>query len=296
MAYKRYKRFRARKTRKVFRYSRGGFRRRYRRYYRRYKRNRRFPKSTECKCVEIRTSTSWQFDANGTDAIAFSPGRVTIIPSPNHGVDIVQGTSGTQRIGNKITPVKLRITGALSFDRDYGAIQTDNIPMSFHVRLLIYQVRGGNGDKAPYDADYHPLAMETVNGMIGANMISRLLDYYSYTNGTNASFTVDQIRDNMGAAKCPLRLGIGGQFKMLYTKTFNLSNTKNASYPFRIVTKVPNRLVWPERTENTTKKDKETKPSVRNAVYITWICTPQSVAPKGDIHLNYNSQLFFIDK
>lgn len=298
MAFKRYKRIRARKTRKVFHYSRGGFRRRYRRYGRRYKRNRRFPRSTECKCVEVRTSTSWEFDNGQNNTIVFAPGKVLILPSDRYGIDIAQGTSGTQRIGNKITPVKLRICGALSFDRDPANVDpgSDYIPESFHVRLLVYQVRGGNGNKAPYDKDYHPLAMETMNGTLGGEPIARLLDYYAYSANATTTFTADQMRSNMGSAKCPLRLGIGGQFKMLYTKTFVLSNTKTCTYPFRLVTKVPNRLVWPEKDSNDNSNDKGTKVCVRNAVYLVWLCTPQTIAPKGVVHLNYNTQLFFMDK
>lgn len=301
MAYKRYKKFSAKRTRKRPRYSRRYYRRRHRTsYWRRSRGNRRFPKSTEAKLVEYKGVHSWEFNQELANAdVTFYPGFFHTIGSNTYGINILQGTGTNQRIGAKVTPIKLRISGVLSFDRKFSLAEPI-IPESFHIRMFVYQVRGGNSDKDPTSADYHNLALHGVvtngsmDGRLDGKEIQKLLNFYSITAATPSKFTNGQMRDNMGAGKTPLRLGIGGQFKMLYTKTFKLSSSSTSSIPFRIVTKVPNRLVWPEKPNGTTDETPASCP--RNAVYVAWLIVPQTTSPIGNVYLNFQTQLFYIDK
>lgn len=292
MAYKRYKRFRPRASRKRARYSRRYYRRRARKYRSYYRRGRRFPKATEVKQVSFATSHEWAFNQDmENENTQFTPGFIAILPSNQFGVDITQGTATFNRIGCKIRPCKLRLCGSLSLDRVFS--DPGILPQSFHVRLIVYQVRGGNGANSPYSDAYHPLAITTADGNVGSKEIKKVLCYYNGPD-TGNSFTPTQMAQNMGAGKTPLRLGIGGQFKMLFTKTFVLSDQHVSTKPFRIVTKVPRRLVWPEQANGVASNASEQY--VRNAIYCLWICVPQTKNPVGSVFLNYNTQLFFTDK
>ncbi|QCH00632.1 Cap [Circoviridae sp.] len=290
MAIKRFKRFGARSSRKRARYSRRYYRRRNRKFKRYYRRGRRFPRATEVKSVSFYSKQIWQFDQDlANQDVTFYPGFVTMFPSPQIGIDITQGTNTNQRIGAKVTPIKLRLSGSLSLDRVFA--KPDIQPQSFHVRLIVYQVRGGNGSFNPNQSGYHPLAMATNTGLLDASQLQKLLSYY---DGQGTTFQTSVMRSNMGTSKVPLRLGIGGQFRMLYTKTFVLSNQFSSTKPFRIVTKVPRRFVWPETPDGL--QDNAPQAKCRNSVYVVWICVPQTANPIGDVHLNYNTQLFYIDK
>lgn len=296
MAYKRYKRIRAKAVRKRPRYSRRYYRRRARKYRSYYRRGRRFPKATEVKQVTFNMQHRWDFAQELQDeSVTFYPGVCSIVPCSSGTLpraDIVPGTSQSQRIGNKVSPVKMRFCGSLSLDREFSS--SSILPQSFHVRLIVYQVRGGNAANNPYLNAYHPLAMANPAGTLDGNEIRKLLNYYEVTTATPTVFTADQMRSNMGSGKTPLRLGIGGQFRMLYTKTYVLSDQHVSTKPFRIVTKVPRRLVWPEKPDGA--KETDPQPSVRNAIYAVWIVVPQSTNPVGTVHLNYQTQLFFTDK
>lgn len=296
MAYKRYKRIRARTVRKRARYSRRYYRRRARKYRSYYRRGRRFPKATEVKQVTFNIQHRWEFNQELQDQnVTFYPGVCSVLPASTGDLPraaISAGTSQSQRIGNKVSPIKMRFCGSLSLDREFTG--SSILPQSFHVRLIVYQVRGGNADSLPYQSTYHPLAMATTDGRLNGSQIKKLLNYYDSTTATPTVFTPDQMRNNMGSGKTPLRLGIGGQFRMLYTKTYVLSDQHVSTKPFRIVTKVPRRLVWPEKADGA--KDTNAETDVRNAIYAVWICVPQTVNPVGTVHLNYQTQLFFTDK
>lgn len=295
MAYKRYRRFGAKRTRKYFK---GRGRRYYRRrrffYNKRRRALRRFPKATEAKLVEFHHAYNWTFDQNlDNDNVQFSPGACFIIPFANLGIDIEGGYAVNKRIGAKVKPIKLRISGVITFDRKF-TLAEPIIPESFQIRLLVYQVRGGNGTKAPNTADYHPLAMVTTTGLLDGIQLKKLFNYYDATNSNPITFSATQMKNNMGTGKTPLRLGIGGQFKMLYTKTYTVSSSTRASVPFRIVTKVPNRLVWPEAPSGQTGA--ETTTYCRNCIYAVWVVIPQTPNPIGSIYLADHAQLFYIDK
>lgn len=298
MAYKRYKRIRAKTVRKRARYSRRYYRRRARKYRSYYRRGRRFPKATEVKQVTFNLDHKWSFnqELQNETVTNFFPGVCSVVPCAGSaippGINIATGTSQSQRIGNKVSPIKMRFAGSLSLDREFAS--PNILPQSFHVRLIVYQVRGGNAAYAPNVSGYHPLAMDSTDGRLTGAHLKKLLNYYASTDNTAGTFTSSQMRSNMGAGKTPLRLGIGGQFRMLYTKTFVLSDQHVSTKPFRIVTKVPRRLVWPEKPDGAKETDPE--PSVRNAIYAVWFCVPQTVNPVGNVYLNYQTQLFYIDK
>lgn len=294
MAYKRYKRFGAKKTRKRPRYSRRYYRRRSRISHYKYSRGlRRFPKATEAKLVEFQQQHSWSFNQDlENENVTFYPGLSCIIPFDTVGINIGQGTAVNQRIGAKVKPIKLRLSGVLSYDRHFSGNAI--IPESFHVRLLVYQVRGGNATKAPNTSDYHPLAMVTSDGKVDGKRLQSLFNYYNVTDNQPTVFTPTQMKMNMGTGKTPLRLGIGGQFKLLYTKNFVLSSTQKATIPFRIVTKVPNRLVWPENPNGAANPQPTSY--CRNCIYAVWVVVPQTCNPIGEVFLSNNMQLFYIDK
>lgn len=297
MAYKRYRRLPGKTLRfgKKFKYGRRWYRRRSRiSHYRRARGLRRFPKATEAKMVEFQSQNSWLFNTEiATDNVSFSPGLVAILPHTTAGSSIGQGTGINQRIGAKVKPIKFRLCGVLSYDRKFS--QTSPIiPESFHIRLLVYQVRGGNGDKSPSTNDYHPLAMATDTGLVGGKQLQRVFNYYQCTDASDTTFSPEQMRMNMGTGKTPLRLGIGGQFKMLYTKTFVLSSSSSSTKPFRIVTKVPNRLVWAEAANGSAQQQNQS--FCRNCIYALWVVVPQTPNPIGNIYLSCNYQLFYIDK
>lgn len=96
---------------------------------------------------------------------------------------------------------------------------------------------------------------------------------------------------------------------MLYTKVYYLSSMK-PSRPFRIVTKVPRRLVWPEIQDGA--DDVVLSNYARNAIYVAWLLIPlnppsqlnpnivnnpvTTTVLKRSVDLSYNVQLFYTDK
>lgn len=347
MAFKRYKRFKYRKARKN-RYRRSRFTRySRRRSSKRVWRNRRFPKSTEVKSIAGGRTTSWNVNysvSNNKVIWPEYPMRSFCFPAPElafelNGVagkqtnnfDIEDGTGISERVGGKIKPLKLRIFGSMSLNDPYLSIallssnnnfgsdnqttgwQESDVRLSFAVRLFVYQVRGGNSSEHPQTKPYHPLALVNIqnstsgiNDMCDHEQVQKLLASYAHDAG---GATYDSMVKNISAVNQPLRLGIGGQFRMLYTKVFYLSSMK-PSRPFRIVTKVPRRLVWPEIQNGA--DDIVLSNYARNSIFIAWLLIPLN-PPKAlnpailnqapsittidrTVDLAYNVQLFYTDK
>nr|BDF97678.1 capsid protein [Cressdnaviricota sp.] len=301
MAYKRYRRFGSRSFRKRARYSR------YRRYYRRRRsakrvgRYRRFPKYTETKIAAFAGGANWQFpfSATETTVYAFNPMHAACVPrSPDVnqiGATILNGTDNSSRIGSKVSPVKLRLSGAISYSRNTTEVTNNNlVPGAFAFRCIIYQVRGGNGANTTADSAYHPLQITTDSDGFATGLQCRKLfsAYYCGGNGTNHS--VSDIRRNIGVSRGPLRLGIGGQMRMLYNKTYTLQTGIRSSIPFRIVTKIPRRFVWAEPPNGADAIDAQA--TCRNSVFITWTLVPLNPQPCGDVTLDYQCDLFYTDK
>lgn len=330
MAYKRRKRFAAKRMLKVRFYPSRRYYRRRRRNRKRHYKSRRFPKRTEVKVKSGSQDYIWQFNTSNVsnNGAKFYPGRVFYIPaiSSAHSkccLNIEQGTTVNTRIGSKIKPVKLRLCGSISYEPIFqklfqhdlvqepagitgyytvsGQSSTDHdVPHSFQLRLFVYQLRGGNAfDKTEsVSNNFHSLMivpnanseqLDESQSLIDGIGVSKLIGEY---HGTH-DFDVVQMRQNIGTGKTPLRLGIGGQMRMLYTKTFTVQTGSRSSVPFRIVTRVPNRLVWPENFKGDMDVDSSTL--CRNPICVVWVCVPQSYRPMGNISVHQSVQLFYTD-
>lgn len=303
---------RARASRARRRYHRrryGRYKRKYRRYRRRYRRASR----TEVKCVskECYYAVNTQNVPVNDDRMAgikFKPMNIFIVGCPppdgfNYCVGFTEGTGPQQRIGAKISPIKLRLSGAISID--FGDSRSDVMPDPaaeqpnfWQIRLLIYQVRGGNTQYNPYSQFYHPLALEVVdtNGGCYPSQIKKLLSTYQGTDGNAINYTRESWLSNQGMCKFPLRRGIGGQMRVLYSKSFWINATKNPVKQFRIVTRRPRSLVWTEDLSGADNHNILTQP--RNSIYICWMYQPGNydASKQLPIYLSCQYELFYKDK
>lgn len=303
MAFKRFKRFGFGKTRKRSRYSRRRYYRRRSRPGRSVRRYRKFPRSSEAKVVSGNSGCNWVFAEDDT-----APNNYTFYPMHTYhvfkgandtspGLIVAPGTGSNQRIGAKFTPIKLRFSGSISFQRAEYVSDVDYVPRAFAVRLIIYQVRGGNAGSHSNEAGYHPLALvANAEGMADATQVTKLIGFYSNNPLEPNIFGSERMIENIGAAKGPMRLGIGGQMRMLYQKTWTLQTGTRSSIPFRIVTKVPRRIVYPEVNDGGAGNAQVTGGTPRNCVYAAWIIVPQNVPAIGTVRLRYQCDAFFIDK
>ena len=81
----------------------------------------RFPRNTEVKSVSKAFNKSFDIAKYGeTDNITYFPGFVSYIgdslASRSYSINISTGTGQGEKIGCKIEPIKLRISGAISLD------------------------------------------------------------------------------------------------------------------------------------------------------------------------------------
>lgn len=325
MAYRRYSRYKRKYGRKG--YSR--YRRRFRRsrFRRRYSRGkyRRFPKSTETKVVSKVSGHYWDM----SDALVhlvnsnlvFHPVRMVAIGGISDAffnIKIPQGTGISNRIGAKVKPIKLRLSGVMNYvgplqsngtvanpnnnnNATLGMVLPMESPQAYQLRLIVYQVRGGNSDVDIGNANYHPLGLIPLgNGTevlsyednvarANAAGLRNLLQNYYYTDNSY-SFSQQELISNSGVGKIPFRLGIGPMMRVLYNRTWTLQSGYKTSMPFRIVTKVPRTLVYPSGNGA-----EATESVVRNAIFIAWILIPMSPLPTGKVTLNYNVELFYTD-
>lgn len=329
MAYRRYSRYK----RKYGRKGRTRYRRRYRRYRfrKRYYRGkyRRFPKSTETKVVSKVSGHYWDMSqalANvDIGKIFFHPLRMISIGGGNsdfYNIRIQAGTGLNQRIGAKIKPIKLRISGVMNYigpltsngsvanptnnaNATLGMVLPMESPQAYQLRLIVYQVRGANTDVSPGQENYHPLGILNVPN--GTNVLTyednvargytlslrSLLQHYYYDVG-DFSFTQEELISNSGVGKMPFRLGIGPMMRVLYNRTWTLQSGYKTSVPFRIITKVPRRLVYPE-SNSAGQENGQIENNVRNAIFVAWILIPMSPQPTGKVTLNYNIEMFYTD-
>lgn len=330
MAYRRYSRYK----RKYGRKGRTRYRRRYRRYRfrKRYYRGkyRRFPKSTETKVVSKVSGHYWDMSqalANLVDnKLVFHPLRMISIGGGNsdfYNLRIQAGTGLNQRIGAKIKPIKLRISGVMNYigpltsngsvanptnnaNATLGMVLPMESPQAYQLRLIVYQVRGANTDNYPGRENYHPLGLlnipngsevltyEDIVARAYASGLRSLLQHYYYEHGGDSSFSQEELISNSGVGKMPFRLGIGPMMRVLYNRTWTLQSGYKTSLPFRIVTKVPRRLVFPESNDQP-QGEGHIDTTVRNAIFITWILIPMSPQPTGKVTLNYNVEMFYTD-
>lgn len=286
------------------RYRRTGYRRRYtrkRRYRRKYPRRsgKRFPKGVEVKSMSKSFTKSFDVVAVAeTSLVTFWPGFCSIIGDSSannpYSICIPQGTGMSQRIGAKIEPIKLRISGCISI-KSKAQNQVQLAPNFWQVRCVVYQVKGGNASNAINDANYHPLAMATVDGTLGGSDVTKLLMTYHHQSNS-LQFSQDDWTKNNYLCKIPMRRGIGGSCRVLYKKCFWINTQKNPVKPFRFVTKTPKRLIYPETAVQGDANTIHQVPT--NAIYIVWLFQPGSFNPDEvpTMVCDYNVDLFYTDK
>lgn len=286
------------------RYRRFGYSRRsrWRRYRRRYPKRsgRRFPKGTEVKSVSKLVNYSQQIGVvSGANLITYKPGFCTMIGGSNnnaaYNISIVKGTESYQRVGTKIEPIKLRISGSLTLTTSNDG-QVNSAPNFWQVRCIVYQVKGGNSSFEPSNGNYHQMALTTADGTLGGStLLNVLMSYYFQAN--DIQFSAENWLANNVLAKIPLRRGIGGICKILYKKSFWVNSQKNPVKQFRFITRKPARLVWPEANNNVGDSNNNAA-VVNNAIYILWMFQPGAfrAAISPDINLTYSVDLFYTDK
>ena len=281
--------------------SRRSYRRRYtrkrryrRKFYRRY--YKRFPKGTEVKSKSADADGTIKpsfYDSAEVTYMSYSFGRYVTIggSSTSFNIPITQGTGQGQRVGNKIEPIKLRISG--TFQVDDSALGNTGAPNFWQIRCLVYQVRGGNPSVEPSNTNYHQLAMSGSNGNCTGTDLNKLLCQWAHNSST--SVNIDQWRRNNFLAKCPLRRGIGGMMRVLYKKSFWINTQKNPVKQFRFITKVPKRLVFPE---NTSGEGDEAFSSCNNAIYVCFFFQPGSFQEEcvPQLYYSYHVDFFYTDK
>lgn len=282
--------------------SRRSYRRRYtrrRRYRRKYPRRsgRRFPKGTEVKSITKTFALNTGTVASGEN-ISYYPGYCTTIGGSvagNGNMSIPLGTGMNQRVGAKVEPIKLRISGSCSL---VSKAQHQNTfePNFWQVRCLVYQVKGGNPNYSPSNSNYHQLAMINTDGNLTGKEIGKLLSGYFYNDDTGIVFSFNNWLGNNVLARTPLRRGLGGMFRVLYKKSFWINSQKNPVKQFRFVCRVPKRIVYPESITTSDNNEPQTDPN--NAIYIVWMFQPGSfnVDMVPVLNLNYVVDLFYTDK
>lgn len=288
----------ARRTRRA-RYYRRRYRR-LRRRYRRYRRTRRFPKNTEVKSVNKHFSGSVMTAAStgSTPLINFQPGFAISIGGdsdeliPNN-ISIAQGTGLSQRVGAKVEPIKLRISGSFSLEFKENQ-QMTYAPNFWQVRVIVYQVKGGNATHAPNEGGYHQMAIITEDGSATAGDFKRVLAYYR--SQTETVFSQADWNANNGLAYTPLRRGLGHLCHILYKKSFWINTQKNPIKQFRFLTRKPKRLVYPETANGNMANDVQA--NANNCIYVLFMFQPGSFDSRAVPILNFNvvCDMFYTDK
>lgn len=335
----------ARYFKRSYRKRKTGSRSRYFRYrarrYGRYRRNRRYKRRSKVEYKRIEATKETVFgltysehlvlDQQPTPEYAGLYGSYTqalCIGSANpqpYALYIAQGTSNTQRIGNKINPIKLRIFGTLSLINQ-NLQEVLEQPLSCYLRCVVYQVRNGNSDVFPYVENFSSMnpVFEAGTGTMYSISGQRLFsEYYGrdayYKTGTTQSITYNPTTVILNAeinkfntlTRVPYRNGIGGSIKILKEKLYKLNISKNSSFSFRFKTQKPNRMVWPEKAGDPINVQNQTSTTCRNPIYICWWFIPTtplayqrfmtdentSVYPKGSgvVQLSYGLQMYFTD-
>lgn len=290
----------AKKARRVrrARYSRRRYKR-LRRRFRRYRRTRRFPKNTEVKSVNKHFSGQITATNTGDNAnVTFTPGYAISIGGSEtlniaNNLSIAQGTGLSQRVGAKVEPIKLRISGSFSLVGN-TLNQPQYAPNFWQVRCIVFQVKGANASHGPNNDDYHQMSMTTVAGDVGATQIRRVLAYYQSVG--DAVFSNAHWLANNGIAYTPLRRGIGHLCHILYKKTFWINTQKNPIKQFRFLTRKPKRLVYPETVDGAQANN--IQGNANDCIYVLFLFQPGNFDSRSQPALNYNVivDMFYTDK
>lgn len=328
------------RRRRSTRYRRRYRRRRYRRYnyrrrYRRTRRNRPEYKRKEFRITPTFSISTRELNDN-RDMVMITPSTYDfwVIGCPNEEgappkcVEIRQGSGGDQRIGAKIRPVSLRISGTISIEAKnqadnetvLGLTSLNNVN-SCMLRMIVLQVRNGDTEVNPLSRGFSPINPWIVTNVTIDNINYNVVDY----NGQNQNHFNDpdwfnrmfafnhqmthisignadggHIIDGYLAAdryksgiyaKCPYRNGIGASVKILKDKLYYLNPTTAPSFAIRTKTKRPYRMVWKESTAG----DNETTENCKNPIYVILI----PIYPVGinidKICMNLHFQLYYTD-
>lgn len=255
-----------------------------------------FPKDTEVKYNALTVSGSVSPSYNSAQSLLeFYPGMYLTVggSSGDYNLAISQGTAQGQRVGAKVEPLKLRISGTLQLDDNFRG--NVNYPPNFwQVRMIVYQVKGGNASKEPSNGDYHQMAMAGSNGNVRSQDIDKLLSEWQASN--DHQFTSDQWRFNNGMAQVPLRRGIGSLCRILHEESFWINTQKNPIKQFRIVTEKPSRLIYPETVMIS---DGVTTSNVcSESIYVVFLWQPGTFSSSSipTLHFNCRLDLFYTDK
>lgn len=315
MAYRFKKRYRKRSLRNRRRYGRYRYSRS--RKYRNFRSRRR--SKPEYKRIEVHDSFSETFQysqeiTEGNLTVTGLYGTVSFVhgiggcgdTNQNFFYNIGQGTAANRRIGNKINPVKLRIYGTISFV-PYAEHEMI-LPSSVMVRCVVFQVRNGNPEYDPSEAQYSPVnpVFNFENGHNSAASGSRLFVNYPIRTGvvtinqqrvTTTFIRQDEMNTAQSIAKVPFRLGIGGSIKILKDKTYSLNTGHVTSIPYRFKCKKPNRMVWPESTGDPNLAFNICK----NNIYMCWFIIPTArysynvQARFGEVKISSSAEMFYLD-
>lgn len=294
----------SRRSYRRFGYKRTYRRRRYRRKYTK-RSGKRFPKGTEVKSKSKMVSSTLMPTSTVENTISYSPGYAFILggaDASDYMMSIPLGTGQGERVGAKIEPIKLRVSGSMSLENSGDIVGNDTYSPNFwQVRCLVYQIKGGNAAQAPDNENYHQLAMvsSTDDGWLTPKQMRKLLMQY-FNDGPVADdlnrFTNTCWNRNNNLAKLPLRRGIGGLCRVLYKKSFWINAQKNPVKQFRFITRTPKRFVYPESMARDDGVVPET--NCNNSVYIVWMFQPGSfklnAIPK--LNLTFTVDLFYTDK
>lgn len=321
------RRFKARKVSSRRRFKRYNRKRRYRR---RYKRSyRRKISKPEVKYVERVNAVTFQSyrPYSGDEPKAYvltDPGICCGIGSrdmDNATHKIFQGVLGTQRIGDLIRPIKLRIWGNLT----HMVTSSCQGPTSATFRLLVLQMKNApwnhDNDNASYEINdyrfnsWNPVFDKTT-GLMTYETIKRLFLHNYY-----AAYLDDQYHAEQGVSienfqviqqysMMPFRNGFSRAFDVLYSKNFTIGteNGLKDNINFRIKTKVPRPMRWIANKNSSLNQYTEDAPANDNVpcinpIYICWFYLPHQcdgIYLEDDPKvfkwtISYSWQLFFVD-
>lgn len=244
-------------------------------------------------------------------------------------VNIQNGSQISQRIGNKINPVRIRIYGVVSFNStSENAFLPPLTPQHVYIRFIVYQPRSVDGSKHPYEKYasvfnpcFIPKSSASDSGFIinsgtaddvkqffpSYEILSRLfacrLPYTeeTYSTGiggqTYTKVTQGLRLDNnqnynyINLAKTPYRNGIGGSIRILKDKLYRIDTSQTASFPFKFKTKKPSRMVW----EESTTQDNKAYNSPKNPVYVLVLPIFPVPYQNGRVDIEVYNQMYFTD-
>lgn len=244
-------------------------------------------------------------------------------------VSVQNGSSVTQRIGNKINPVRIRIYGVVSFNStSESAFLPPLAPQHVYIRFIVYQPRSVDGSKHPYEKYassfnpcFIPLASASDSGfLINSNSADDVKDFFpsyeilarlfackipyteetystgiggqTYTKVTQGlKLSTNENYNYINLAKSPYRHGIGGSIRILRDKLYRIDTSQTASFPFKFKTKKPSRMVWEESTgaENTSY------PCPKNPVYVLVLPIFPIARQNGRVDIEVYNQMYFTD-